>query len=290
MPYKVNDPFYGKSSRYLRNAKSGNIALAIDLTVLPAFPGIAAPAAPTTVTATTGGTLPAASYSYTQTSVNANGETTASPPVVQVTTGATSTVTVTLAAEAGAVTQNIYRGNQLLATNLVPGSAFVDTGGVTPNPAIAAPTVNSTQVIANAVIGQINAGDSVYRTALGVASLRDPANSANYIGESEDNYPQTLGIGANVLIGAPDGDPNIQRIAVKTSGEFRKKTVPGVSYAPGALVYLGPDPQTVTTVATGTAMGRVADDQNPVAGTFSGAIVGATSQDVVIAISPPAVV
>lgn len=56
--------------------------------------GLAAPAAPTTATATSGGTVAAGTYQVIVTYVNAQGETVGSPAASQVTTGATSTLTV----------------------------------------------------------------------------------------------------------------------------------------------------------------------------------------------------
>lgn len=66
-------------------------------------------AAPTLATATTGGTLPAATYYVVYTWVKSNGETLVSPETSIVTTGATSTITVTVPAlPSGVTSANIY--------------------------------------------------------------------------------------------------------------------------------------------------------------------------------------
>lgn len=70
-----------------------------------------APPAPSTATATTGGTLAAATYNVQVTYVNPTGETVASAVSTQVTTGATSTITVTSPVANGDATgYNVYAG------------------------------------------------------------------------------------------------------------------------------------------------------------------------------------
>lgn len=72
---------------------------------------VAVPAGVTTGTATTGGTVPAATYSVYVTAANGGGESLPSAVATQVTTGATSTLTVTVGTEpAGALTYNLYIG------------------------------------------------------------------------------------------------------------------------------------------------------------------------------------
>lgn len=73
------------------------------------YGGIAAPAAPTLATATTGGTVAAGTYFVQLSYVNAVGETVLGPVSSQVTTGSTSTVTVTTGAlPAGATSVKAY--------------------------------------------------------------------------------------------------------------------------------------------------------------------------------------
>jgi hypothetical protein len=72
---------------------------------------VAAPGAVTTGTATTGGTIAAATYSVYVTAVTGFGESAPSTVASQVTTGATSTLTVTVGTEpVGAIYYNLYIG------------------------------------------------------------------------------------------------------------------------------------------------------------------------------------
>lgn len=104
-----------------------------------------APAAPAAVGSGTGGTLAAATYNYKYTYVKDGVE---SPPSAAsanvVTTGATSSITVTVTAVAGATSYKIYGrtgGSFLLITTLTdPTVVYLDTGSVTP--AGAAPTAD----------------------------------------------------------------------------------------------------------------------------------------------------
>lgn len=72
--------------------------------------GLAAPSAPTLATDTTGGTLAAATYYVKVAAINANGVSIASAEASQVTTGSTSTVTVTYAPVVGATGYRVYIG------------------------------------------------------------------------------------------------------------------------------------------------------------------------------------
>lgn len=76
----------------------------------PNTAGIPAPVQSASSTATTGGTLAAATYYYVITGTTAAGETLSSNEISQVTTGATSTVTVNWTAVTGATGYRIYRG------------------------------------------------------------------------------------------------------------------------------------------------------------------------------------
>lgn len=93
---------------------------------------LTAPVQAATATATTGGTLAAATYYYVVTATNAVGETLVSNERSQVTTGSTSTVTVNWAAVTGATGYRIYRGTAAGAegTYYVVGAVttFTDTG------------------------------------------------------------------------------------------------------------------------------------------------------------------
>lgn len=93
------------------------------------------PAAPATATATTGGSVAAGTYNVRVTYLNAAGETLSSANSTQVTTGATSTITVTSpVASADATQYKVYMGTgtptlQGGATNI--GTNFVQTAAVT---------------------------------------------------------------------------------------------------------------------------------------------------------------
>lgn len=96
-------------------------------------------------TATTGGTLAAATYFYRVSAINANGETPASTETSQVTTGTTSTVTVNWSAVPGATGYNIYgrtTGAQQLIATVGAVTTYTDTGAITPSGAL--PTANTT--------------------------------------------------------------------------------------------------------------------------------------------------
>lgn len=106
----------------------------------------AAPGQPTSSTATTGGTLAASTYSYRVSAVVNGIETQASTAKTQVTTGATSTVTVdfTAVANSRASAHKVYGrvgGSELLmATVNMPTTTFLDDGSVTPSGALPAAT------------------------------------------------------------------------------------------------------------------------------------------------------
>ena len=91
-------------------------------------------AAPTAATAATGGTLAAATYLYAYSLGNARSETLVSPTVSQVTTGALSTVTVTLPVVPAGLWYDrlyVYRGVGGAPLQRIGSSvttSFVDTG------------------------------------------------------------------------------------------------------------------------------------------------------------------
>lgn len=92
-----------------------------------------APVANTPSTSASGGTLPAGTYYYTVTALNAGGESIASNEVSITTTGSTSSNTVTWAASAGATGYRVYRGTASGGESVyyAPGNVttFTDTGG-----------------------------------------------------------------------------------------------------------------------------------------------------------------
>lgn len=103
---------------------------------------VAAPGTPASSTATTGGTLAAATYSYKVSAVVDGVESAASAAKTQATTGATSTVTVdfTAVANARATSHKVYGrvggSEALIATVTMPTVTYVDTGAVTPSGAV----------------------------------------------------------------------------------------------------------------------------------------------------------
>lgn len=100
------------------------------------------PAQPGSSTSTTGGTLAAGTYSYRVTAVMNGTESGPSTAKTQVTTGATSTVTITWTAVGGAGSYKVYGrtgGSELLmATVTAPTVQFIDDGSLTPAGALPA--------------------------------------------------------------------------------------------------------------------------------------------------------
>lgn len=105
-----------------------------------------APPTPGSSTATTGGTLAAATYSYRVSKVVNGIETTASTAKTQATTGATSTVTVDFSTgyDTRATSYKVYGrvgGSELLlATVAAPTTSWIDDGSGTPAGALPAAT------------------------------------------------------------------------------------------------------------------------------------------------------
>ena len=95
----------------------------------------AAPAQPGSSTATTGGILAAATYSYRVSRIVDGVESQASTAKTQVTTGSTSTVTVTWSADPTAQAFRVYGrvgGSELLLAEVTAGSTqWIDTGALT---------------------------------------------------------------------------------------------------------------------------------------------------------------
>jgi hypothetical protein len=94
------------------------------------------PAQPTPSTSTTGGTLAAATYSYRFSRIVDGVESLAAAAVTQVTTGSTSTVTLTWSNDATAQAFRIYGrvggSEQLLAERPAGSTTYTDTGATTP--------------------------------------------------------------------------------------------------------------------------------------------------------------
>lgn len=113
----------------------------------PIVAALGAPVLNAPTTATTGGTLPAATYFYVITAVNANGETLKSNEQSQATTGTTSTVSLGWTAVTGATGYKVYRstatGTQTLLATLGAVTSYTDTGSATPGTA-APPTEDTT--------------------------------------------------------------------------------------------------------------------------------------------------
>lgn len=109
---------------------------------------LGAPTANAPTTATTGGTLTAATYYYKITALNSIGETLPSTEVSIATTGSTSANTVTWSAVTGATGYKIYRGTAAGAESVfyTVGSVttFTDTGAA--NTAGTPPTTNTTTI------------------------------------------------------------------------------------------------------------------------------------------------
>lgn len=107
-----------------------------------------APVQSATSTAASGGTIAAGTYRYVVTAINANGETTASNEQTQVTTGSTSTVTVSWGAVTGATGYKLYKtaaggatGTELLYKTVGLVVSDIDTSPGSPSGAF--PTVNT---------------------------------------------------------------------------------------------------------------------------------------------------
>lgn len=133
--------------------------------------GLAPPVLNAPSTATTGGTLAAATYFYVITALNANGETLKSNEVSIATTGTTSTVTLGWTAVAGATGYRVYRSTttgteqKLNITDLGAVTTYTDTGAATvaTNP----PTLNSTP----AAVMDVTVGESASDLTISESTL-----------------------------------------------------------------------------------------------------------------------
>jgi hypothetical protein len=134
----------------------------------------AAPPVPASSTSASGGTLAAATYSYRVSKVLFGVETLASTAKTQVTTGATSTVTVDWSAgvDARATSYKVYGrtgGTELLmATVAMPTTQFIDDGSGTPAGALPAASTALTLLnpygapLTNIAKATTNKGTNVY--------------------------------------------------------------------------------------------------------------------------------
>ena len=152
LPYAVYQYFAngGTGCYVLRVPNSDSVQAALTVAQVAGGGDIAAPAAPTVATATSGGTVLAGTYQVLVTYVNAQGETTASTASPIVTTGSTSTITITSpATETGAVSwyayvtlaggasatakrQQTLGSPTLIGTNLVLTAPPTSTGALQP--------------------------------------------------------------------------------------------------------------------------------------------------------------
>lgn len=154
-----------KAMLYGRGSKTGFVG------------AMTAPAQPTTSTATTGGSIPAATYSVRITAKSGFGETAATVSVTQATTGSTSTLTVNLPAANLPLGANIYigaAGSEVLQGTGTAGQAVTFTSLVT---GTAAAPSSDTSADANAYDGLLT-----NTLALGTAPLALNGKLANGAG------------------------------------------------------------------------------------------------------------
>ena len=125
--------------------------------------GAPAPVLSVTGTATTGGTLAAATYYYRVTATNAAGETVGSNEVSQVTTGATSTVSLSWTAVEQATGYKVYRstssGTEVLIATLGAVTSYTDTGAAAGAGTV--PAVN-TALVSLKTLGHIVSFDGIF--------------------------------------------------------------------------------------------------------------------------------
>jgi len=133
-----------------------------------------AQSAPGMATATTGGTLAAGTYVYTTTAVVNGVETAASATGSQVTTGSTSTVTVTAGVVSNATAYRFYgrtAGNQFFMVQQT-SNVFTDTGSVTPNASVVPPASTSTSSL---LLPELQGGRLIHGVAAATTSKQTGA-------------------------------------------------------------------------------------------------------------------
>jgi hypothetical protein len=204
---------------------------------------LAAPAAPTLATATTGGTVLAGTYKVIVTYVNANGETVGSASASQVTTGSTSTITITSPTQPGGatgwyayVTQvggSVYTRQQAagsptnIATNLVLTAPPTSSGA---NP----PVVNSTLPTTSKAGVITPAGQLVVRDI--TSAENDPMQPTGTVLEYGYDYTvNQIGVGPWT---------QYQIVLVTTSVNAKAGDTVIIEYQYGA------DPSSITTIFT----------------------------------------
>jgi hypothetical protein len=133
--------------------------------------------------------------------------------------------------------------------------------------------ISITPPYSNAVAGQINSGELVYKTVNNlVASLATPgasnANAASCVGISQDQYPPLLTAG--LYLPPVFGDPMALMVTVYEDGDHLMNATAGDVYQPYLPVYLGANGRTIQLTASGTAVGYVSPDQRPTAAIPSG--------------------
>ena len=142
--------------------------------------------------------------------------------------------------------------------------------------------------------GAINSGDLVYNTANNkAASLTTPgisnANAASCIGVAAGQYPLTYTAGVTGS-DIPPGDSNLPMIQVYEDGDHLFNTTAAETYNPYATVYLGANGRTISTVATGSAIGYVSPDQRQtntsLAQPITTPITGAAGVQIYVRITP----
>lgn len=143
--------------------------------------------------ATTGGTLAAGTYFYKVTALNSNGETLPSSEVSVITTGTTSSVSLTWGAVTGATSYRIYRGTATNAQNVYYTSttaSYVDINAA--STAGTVPTVNSANVI------RVNSAGEI--TAMGTVT------APTFVGALSGNSSTATSLQTARTIGALTGD------------------------------------------------------------------------------------
>lgn len=161
-------------------------------------------------------------------------------------------------------------------------------------PAYAPIDLTVTPPQSGSVAGQINPGELVYLTAGNkVASLNTTgasnANAANCVGVALGMYPNqyTAGVTGSPI---PPGDANVPFIEIAEDGDHLFNTTAAQTYNPYATVYLGADGRTVSTTATGSAIGYVSPDQRQsstsVAQPITTPVTGGAGVQIYIRITP----
>ncbi len=257
------------SAAAVLTADTVNSRIGVDVT----YAAMGAPTQNNTSTATTGGTLAATTYYYKVTALDAaGGESLPSNEKSQVTTGSTSTVTLTWTSVTGAVAYKIYRGTTALGgsgsevyltTTTGTASAgnltYVDTGSVTAG-AATPPTSNTAYVATNTSSSNLQLSVGGIGTPTGqlyVAGLL-PASTIGSVSTGtavqgvyvQGRYAYTVSSGTNTLqvidVSSPNTPVSVGSAAVGTS--------PGGVYVQGRYAYV---------TGTGTNLFLVYDVSNP---------------------------